>query len=275
MATSTLDPRSQPKLRFHVGQKVFCRMENTWEPCTIIKQWWCEPDDEFYAQEVYFHPYQAIPHSRMRKKSSLALSKLPYPGYPDGAIYVPSDSNDCVRRVPLNELDEILLSIEYQDETEYIVDELIYERKIDIIDPDNYPFSERIAFAAVEHSHIGMLTWLSKKKAPLELYQNDKGATLLHVAFQCGVLEVIECVLGIFHPLSPINKEVDQRGYTTLHYMVLFCGDHVFSKFDLRRRFGIVYDKEDYQGRTAMMIAEALRRTAAANALKKWSLKKV
>ena len=269
-AKSTLDPRTQPKLRFQVGQKVFCRVDKGWEPCTVIKQWWCEPDDEFYAEEVYFHPYQAIPHSRMRRRKKLRKSTLPYPGYPDGAIYVPSDTNDCVRRMPVNELDEVLLSIECHDDTEFIINELIYDRKIDVIDSENYFFCEKMAFAAVDYAHIGMLTWLSRKKVPLEHYRNDKGATLMHVAFQRGIVKVIQCVLGIFHPCAAINKEVDHRGYTALHYMVLYSGDHVFSHFDLRGRFGVLYDKEDHQGRSAMRIADALKRTVAINALKKW-----
>ena len=98
---------------------------------------------------------------------------------------------------------------------------------------------------------------------------------MIHAAFQRSVVKVIECILDMFHPCAAINQEVDERGYTALHYMVLYSDDHVFSSFDLRGRFGDVYDKVDHQGRNAMTIAKALRRTVAINALKKWSLKRV
>ena len=298
MAVSTVDPTSQPKLRFQVGDRIFCKMKgnlfssssslshfsirwisthtstipfftsDVWEPSTVIKLWWCEPEEEFYGEDVLYHPYQALPDRMANRKQQPKKTNL---FYPDGAIYVPSDTNDCVRRIPVDEFDEILAAIECGEDTEYIVEELIYDRKIDVVNEDDFTFSEKMAFTAVEYSHTSILSWLHSQGMPFELYKNDKNANLLHVAIQLNKLDVIECLFNLLSPCSAIYNGVDQRGYTILHYMVLYFTNELVAcfDFDLNARFKDIYTKEDHNGRTAITIAQAMKKTEMETLLKK------
>ena len=219
-----------------------------WTPCTIIGHWWCE-DDRVY------HPYQAQPEGEM------------------GPIYACRDDNCSVRRRAVDGVDSVILSIECEDELDYIF-ELIDNFGIDIA--NNHEISEKIALAAAKCNNVDMLQLLHESGASLELCRSQQKATLMHIAFQYSHIDVFNYFIYTFKDFeSPLYKGVDDKGFTFIHYMVLYSTDSFAEAIGeiedahlKKYLLGAMLNVNDNKGRGALDIGIAMKRNKKVDVLR-------